>query len=87
MCGDALEINNNATVATCEYCATQQTLPKLYDDKRANMYDRANYFRRNKDVDSDDLPGEFLHLQVQDMPKLGFVQDMVRDIKNSELKR
>ena len=29
MCGGALEINNNETVATCEYCGTQQTLPKL----------------------------------------------------------
>lgn len=51
MCGGALEINNNETVATCEYCGTQQTLPKLDDDKRANMYDRANHFRRNNEFD------------------------------------
>ena len=50
MCGGALEINGNETVATCEYCGTQQTLPKL-DDRRANMYDRANHFRRNNDYD------------------------------------
>ena len=37
MCGGALEINNNETVATCEYCGTQQTLPKLDDDRRANL--------------------------------------------------
>lgn len=51
MCGGALEINNNKTVATCEYCGTQQTLPKLDDDRRANMYDRANHFRRNNEFD------------------------------------
>lgn len=51
MCGGALEINNNKTVATCEYCGTQQTLPKLDDDRRANLYDRANHFRRNNEFD------------------------------------
>ncbi len=51
MCGAALEIQNNATVAECEYCGTQQTLPKLDDEKRANMYDRANHFRRNNEFD------------------------------------
>ncbi len=51
MCGGALEINENTTVVTCEYCGTQQTLPKLDDDKRANMYDRANHFRRNNEFD------------------------------------
>ena len=51
MCGGALEINNNETVATCEYCGTQQTLPKLDDDRRANLYDRANHFRRNNEYD------------------------------------
>lgn len=51
MCGGALEIDNNETVATCEYCGTKQTLPKLDDDRRANLYDRANHFRRNNEFD------------------------------------
>ena len=51
MCGGALEINDNETVATCEYCGTQQTLPKLDNDRRANLYDRANHFRRNNEFD------------------------------------
>ena len=50
MCGGTLEINNE-TVATCEYCGTKQTLPKLDDDRRANLYDRANHFRRNNEFD------------------------------------
>lgn len=51
MCGGALEITDNASVATCEYCGTQQTLPKLDNDRCANLYDRANHFRRNNEFD------------------------------------
>ena len=51
MCGGTLEINNDETVGVCEYCGTKQTLPKLDDDKKINLYDRANHFRRNNDYD------------------------------------
>jgi hypothetical protein len=34
-----------------------------------------------KDMDPYDLPEEFSHLQVQDMSKLGFMQDLIRGIK------
>ena len=51
MCGGTLEIQNNATVVVCEYCGTRQTLPRLDDERRANLYDRANHFRRNNDFD------------------------------------
>ena len=51
MCGGVLKIQNNETVATCEYCGTQQTLPRLDDDRRTNLYDRANHFRRANEFD------------------------------------
>ena len=51
MCGGSLEVMAGTTVIECEYCGTQQTLPRLDDDKRANMYDRANHFRRNNEFD------------------------------------
>ncbi len=51
MCGGALEINGNETVAVCEYCGTKQTLPKLTDERKTNLYDRANHFRRNNEFD------------------------------------
>ncbi len=28
MCGGTLEINENETTATCEYCGTEQTIPE-----------------------------------------------------------
>ncbi len=51
MCGGALEIVNNETVAECEYCGTKQTLPRLNDDRKANLIDRANHFRRSNEFD------------------------------------
>lgn len=51
MCGGSLEVATGATVAECEYCGTQQTLPRLDDDRKANLYDRANHFRRNNEFD------------------------------------
>lgn len=51
MCGGQLEISEGITVCTCDYCGTEQTLPRLDSDKKANMYDRANHFRRNNDYD------------------------------------
>ena len=50
MCGGTLEITNE-TVAVCEYCGTKQTLPKLADERKANLIDRANHFRRNNEFD------------------------------------
>ncbi len=51
ICGGSLEIQEGISVATCEYCGTKQTLPRLDDERRANLYDRANHFRRNNDFD------------------------------------
>lgn len=51
MCGGDLQIDGNDTITQCSYCGTRQTLPRLDDDKRANLYDRANHFRRNGEFD------------------------------------
>ena len=51
MCGGELEIKANDTIATCEYCGSKQTLPKLNDDRKVNLYDRASHFRRNNEFD------------------------------------
>lgn len=51
MCGGSLEIKEGESVIVCEYCGTKQTLPRLDDERRANMYDRANHYRRHNDFD------------------------------------
>ena len=51
MCGGTLEFEQGATVGVCDHCGTKQTLPRLDDERRTNLYDRANHFRRNNDYD------------------------------------
>ena len=51
MCGGSTEVGEKQTVYTCDYCGAYQTLPRLDDEKRANMFDRANHFRRNNEFD------------------------------------
>lgn len=51
MCGGTVEFEQGATVGVCDSCGTKQTLPRLDDDKKANLYDRANHFRRNSEYD------------------------------------
>lgn len=51
MCGGTIEFEQGATVGVCDSCGTKQTLPRLDNDKKANLYDRANHFRRNNEFD------------------------------------
>ena len=51
MCGGTIEYEPGATVGACDSCGTKQTLPRLDDERRANLYDRANHFRRNNEFD------------------------------------
>ena len=51
MCGGTLEVRPGETTGVCEYCGTRQTIPRLDDERRANLYDRAGQFRRNNDYD------------------------------------
>ncbi len=51
MCGGSLEITVDATVCECEYCGTQQTLPRLDNVKRNMLFDRANYYRSHNEFD------------------------------------
>ena len=51
MCGASLEVADKATTATCDYCGSLQTLPKLSDDKVSKLHERAGHFRRNNEFD------------------------------------
>ncbi len=51
MCGGTLEVNNNETVAVCEYCGTKQTLPKSDNEIVSNLYNRANNLRLKCEFD------------------------------------
>lgn len=51
MCGGELEIKGADSIMECKHCGTTQTLPKLYDERTAKLYDRANHYRRNNQFD------------------------------------
>lgn len=51
MCGGSLEVNNNETVITCEYCGTQQTLPTAQDENLQSLFNRANVLRMKSEFD------------------------------------
>ncbi|MCM1090929.1 MAG: toll/interleukin-1 receptor domain-containing protein [Butyrivibrio sp.] len=51
ICGGNLDVQEGMSVCECEYCGTRQTLPKMNDQRRVNLYDRANHFRRNNEFD------------------------------------
>lgn len=51
MCGGTIEFQKGDTIGICDSCGTKQTLPRLDGDRKANLYDRANHFRRNNDYD------------------------------------
>lgn len=51
MCGGNLNVQENSKIAVCEYCGTQQTVPSTDDEKRANLFNRANHFRQNSEFD------------------------------------
>lgn len=51
MCGGSLEITEGQLVCKCEYCGTEQTLPKAENDQIVNLLNRANHFRQLFDFD------------------------------------
>ena len=45
MCGGDLNVEENSQVAVCEYCGTQQTVPKQDNEKKLTLFARANRLR------------------------------------------
>ena len=51
MCGGNLEVQDNQSVAVCEYCYTRQTLPRLDNEKKLALFTRANNLRIKSEFD------------------------------------
>lgn len=51
MCAANINAAEGATHATCEYCGVTSTLPKVNDEKIANLFNRADHFRRLGEYD------------------------------------
>lgn len=51
MCDASLNIQKGDKITTCEYCGTMQTAPQFSDERVANLYNRADYYRKNNEFD------------------------------------
>lgn len=51
MCGGDLDIQPGSSVATCEFCGTQQTIPTVNDDLLQGLFNRANVLRMKSEFD------------------------------------
>lgn len=51
MCGGDITLNAEQTYGTCDCCGLTMTMPKVSDERKANLFNRANHFRRQNDFD------------------------------------
>lgn len=51
MCGAALMVGPEQSVAECEYCGSPQTIPRISDSARLAQFERANAYRASMDFD------------------------------------
>ena len=52
MCGGDIELHEGVLTGECPYCGTLTTFPKISNnDELANLYNRAEHFRRNNEYD------------------------------------
>ncbi len=51
MCGGDLNIEADINVIECEYCGTTQTVPTADNEKKVNLFNRANRLRLNSEFD------------------------------------
>ena len=51
MCGGDLNIQEGNPICECEFCGTQQTVPIVDNEKKVNLFNRANRLRMNAEFD------------------------------------
>ncbi len=51
MCGAQLEVTKGSTIATCSFCMSKQTVANADDERKENLFNRANTLRINCEFD------------------------------------
>ena len=51
MCGGELDVAEGASVATCDYCGTRQTVPTVDDGEIRELFNRASFLRMKGEFD------------------------------------
>ncbi len=66
MCGGTLQVQEGSNIAECMYCGTKQTIPKIDDEKKRQLFDRANLYRLNNEFDKASAVYEYI---INDYPR------------------
>ena len=64
MCGGDIQLAEDKTFGTCEYCGSVMTLPRVSDEQRAAAFNRGNHFRRTGEFDK--ALGVYEHIVADD---------------------
>ena len=51
MCGGDILLSEDKTTGTCDHCGSTMTFPRVSDEQKLNLYNRANHFRRQNECD------------------------------------
>ena len=51
MCGGDLKFEDGLTTCECEFCGSLQTVPSIDNEKKSNLFNRANRLRMNAEFD------------------------------------
>lgn len=51
MCGGDILLSEDKTTGTCDHCGSTMTFPRVSDEQKLNLYNRANHFRRQNEFD------------------------------------
>ena len=51
MCGGDIELSADRTWGVCDSCGSKMTFPKADEERRVNLFNRANHFRRQNEFD------------------------------------
>ena len=51
MCGGDIEVSKDMSIGTCLYCGSTMTLPRIDNDKKVRLFNRANLYRLNNEFD------------------------------------
>ncbi|MCR4813894.1 MAG: toll/interleukin-1 receptor domain-containing protein [Lachnospiraceae bacterium] len=50
-CEGELEFESGSSIGVCKYCGSKRPIPRIDDERKASMYDRANHYRRKSEYD------------------------------------
>ena len=51
MCGGDIDIGKDQTIGRCLFCGSLMTFPRVTDEQRLNLFNRANYYRQQGEFD------------------------------------